>query len=88
MSGIDCPLECMTTAKAVACPDPHFIEKNGTWVLTVVGMGLGCVATILTYFLKSRCSKISCWGVECVRDVIKLDPANVAVEVQKSNTTR
>jgi hypothetical protein len=63
----------MLTAKDVACPDADFIEKNGTWVLTVVGLAVGCVGTVLTYFLKSRCSRIACCGGECVREVVKLD---------------
>lgn len=81
-----CPLECLSTTRDVACPTPDFIERNGTWLLTVIGMMTGCFATLLTYFLKSRCSSIKCWGVECVRDVVKLDPSQVKVEGKEEGT--
>ncbi len=83
---VTCPIECMTTAKEVACPDPDFLERNGAWLLTVIGMGVGTLGTVLTYFLKSRCSRIKCWGVECVRDVVKLSAAQVEVVPNKTSS--
>jgi hypothetical protein len=75
MDGVMCPMQCVRAA----CPDPGFIEKNGAWVLTVAGLVCGCVGTVLTYFLKSRCTFIRCCGVELVRQPIKLDPEAVTV---------
>ena len=86
-SGINCPVECLTTAKDVACPDADFIERNGAWLLTVIGAAAGCMGTVLTYLLRSRCSKISCWGAECVRDVVKLNPGDVNVQVPKDSNS-
>ena len=63
------------------CPSPDFLERNGTWLLTVVGMVVACFGGVLTYFLKSRCKRIKCLGVECVREVVALDPQNLTVEV-------
>lgn len=83
-----CPLECLTTAKDVACPSPDFIERNGAWLLTVLGMLGGCVGTALTYMLRSRCSNIKCWGLECVRDVVKLDSTQVQVTVPQPTPAR
>tara|TARA_B100001778_G_scaffold331430_1_gene335817 strand:- start:580 stop:858 length:279 start_codon:yes stop_codon:yes gene_type:complete len=79
MAGITCPVECLTTTKDVACPSPDFVEKNGAWLLTVFGLVTGCFGTLLTYMLKSRCSKIKCWGVEVHRDVVKVDSKDVPV---------
>lgn len=75
MGDVMCPIECVRAA----CPDPDFIEKNGTWLLTVVAGFTACVGTVLTYFLKSRCKQISCFGVNCIRDVVALKPEDVKI---------
>ena len=80
---MECPV-CPVCPECPACPSGDFIERNGTWLLTVIGMVVGCWGGILTYFLKSRCRKIRCWGVECVRDVVALDPKDVQI-VTNSN---
>ena len=56
---------------------PDFLEKHGAWVLTIVGIATGAFSALLVYFLKSRCKKISCWGLNCDREVIKLDANSV-----------
>ena len=38
-----------------------------------------CVGTVLTYFLKSRCRKIKCLGLECDRTPVDLEPGNIEV---------
>ncbi len=66
MSEIVCPLECVKSG----CPsDPDFLEKHSTFVLTVCGMLSACIASILAYFLKSRCSKIVTPCLSCDRIV-------------------
>ena len=72
---VACPIECVRSA----CPDPDFIEKNGAWLLTVLAGITACFGGVLTYFLKSRCSRIQCWGMSCVRDVVELKPKDVVV---------
>ena len=62
-----CPIECINQA----CSQPDFIERNGTWLLTVIGVFTTCFGGMLTYFLRSRCRKVRCFGVECERDVLK-----------------
>jgi prephenate dehydrogenase len=47
-------------------------------VLTIIGVGTGCLGTLFAYFLKSRCRKIKACGFECDRDV--LDAKDVARE--------
>ena len=66
MSDVLCPLACVRTG----CPEPDFLERNGALLLTVIAGFSGCVGMVLTYFLKSRCKQISCWGVECIREPI------------------
>jgi len=82
---VSCPVECLVTAKQVSCPDPDFIERNGAWVLTIVGVGVGCVGTLFTYLLKSRCSKIGFCGLNCERDVVKLNQSQIQVQSTSSN---
>lgn len=72
-----CPLHCVNSG----CPDPDFIERNGAWVLTVIGVGAACVGTVLTYFLKSRCRRIRCCGMECDRTPVSLEATDVEIQV-------
>lgn len=51
----------------------HFIEVNGTWVITFTGILSACVSGTLMYFLKSRCTRIQCGCVSCERDPISED---------------
>ena len=53
--------------------DPDFVERNGTWLLSVIGISMSCLAGILAYLLKSRCRTIKCCGCECERDVLDLE---------------
>ena len=53
--------------------EPDFVERNGTWILSVLGVTMTCVSGILAYFLKSRCRSIKCCGVQCERDVLNLE---------------
>lgn len=49
-----------------------FIQKNGVWILSMLGMmGAGC-ASLLTCFLRSRCTSIKCCCWECEREVIEI----------------
>lgn len=68
-----CPIECLNVGQ------PDFIEKHGTWLLTVVAGLSGCAGMMFTYLLKSRCSQIRCLGVSCVREVLALKPADVII---------
>lgn len=53
---------------------------NATFILTMTGMiGTG-FGVLLTYFLKSRCSKIKCCCVECERDTIPLQPSQIEIQ--------
>ena len=73
---IECPIECLDSC----CPnEPGFVEKNGAFILTLVGGVTACMGMVLTYFLKSRCKKVSCLGVSCDRDVIALEANDVKV---------
>ena len=81
MSSITCPLECVR----IGCPQPDFLERNGAFMLSVIGVFMGAGGMLLTYFLKSRCKHIKCCGVECTRDVLALDSKDVKIEMNTAN---
>jgi len=80
---IECPIECV----GVGCPQPDFIERNGTWLITIVGVWVGCFGSLLTYFLKSRCSKLKCCGLEVHRTPIQLDEKTATVDKKEDETS-
>ena len=76
MSDIACPIECVKSG----CDDPpDFVTKHGAWLLTIVASISAMLGLVLTYFMKSRCKTIKTPCVSCDRDVLVLEPAEVAV---------
>jgi hypothetical protein len=61
---------------------PDFIQRNGTWLLSLVGLISACFGTLLSYMLRSRCRTIKFCGFECDRDVLDLSTSNLQVPVQ------
>ncbi len=80
MSDIVCPLECMQNLNP-----PDWLEKHNAFVLTLVGILGGGAGVLLSYFLKSRCTKIKCCGINCDREPITLDSSQVEVVTSSSN---
>lgn len=72
---MNCPIDCVR----IACPEPDWLEKHEGFVITIVGLMGGACGVLLTYFLKSRCRKISCWGLSCDREPIPLDASQVEI---------
>lgn len=83
MAGIECPIECVQSG----CPQPDFIERNGTWLITVIGLGTTCIGGVFAYFLKSRCTRIEFCGVRCDREVLALDAKDVGIQVDDNSNT-
>lgn len=59
--------------------EPDFIERNGTWLLTIVATVGTCISGLLVYVLKSRCTHIKFCGCECRRDVVSLEARDLEV---------
>ena len=53
--------------------DPDFIERNGTWVLSMLGVVSTFFGGLFAYLLKSRCTSIKCCCMECQRNVAPLE---------------
>lgn len=56
--------------------EQDWLQRNGTFLITALGLLGGCAGSMMVYFLKSRCSEIKlCWGaVSCIREPL---PANM-----------
>ena len=59
---------------------PDFVERNGTWILSVMAVLSSCCGAVLVYMLKSRCKTMKCCGMEIEREV--LDEAAVRARGQ------
>jgi hypothetical protein len=77
-----CPLECLDPLLTCG-PQPDFIEKNASFLLTLIGALSACTGVVLTYFLKSRCNKIKLGCIECDRNVVNLEASQI--EIQNTN---
>ncbi len=59
---------------------PDFIQKNGAWLISVIGIASACVGGIFTYFLKSRCTEINVCGIlGCKRAPVALEASDIEV---------
>ena len=63
--------------------EPDFIERNGGWILSMVGMFGTCLTGCFVYLLKSRCRTIQCLGVRIERDVVHLESGTLQVTNSK-----
>lgn len=69
--------------------EPDFIERNGTWLLSVMGIVSACGGGLLAYMIRSRCTKIKCCGMECDRQPIDLTATDLqAMENGNSSTVQ
>ena len=80
MEPINCPIDCVRAA----CPDPDFLEKHSTFVLTITASLSATLGVILSYILKSRCKKINCCGLSCDREPIELKVEDVNAQPQEN----
>jgi len=65
-SNIVCPIQCVKSG----CDSKDFLEKHSAFVVTVVGISASALTMLFTYFLKSRCKKVSFGCLSCERDVV------------------
>jgi len=80
MTQVVCPIECLANPNP-----PDFLEKHTGFVISMVGILGGGLGVLLSYFLKSRCTKIKCCGVGCDRQPVELDQSQIDV-VSNSNS--
>jgi len=65
---IVCPISCVKSG----CPDPaDFLEKHSTFMITISGIISAFLGGLLSYFLKSRCTKIKTPCCSCDREVLQ-----------------
>ena len=78
---IECPIECVRAA----CPDPDWLEKHETFTLTMTATVSAAITALLSYFLKSRCTKIKCFGLSCTRQPLDIDTLQFVSEPEIVN---
>jgi hypothetical protein len=61
MSEITCPIGCLNYDA------DDWLTKHSTFTLTLVGSLSAALGIVMSYFLKSRCSKISIGCISCDR---------------------
>ena len=76
---IVCPIDCVKSG----CPsDPDFLEKHSTFLLTLTGAVSTLIGVIFTYFLKSRCTTVSCCCASCNREPLEVTADEAQIEHQ------
>lgn len=65
--------------------EPDFVERNGAFILSMLGIVMTCISGGMVYMLKSRCRTIRCCGVECERDVLDLNTVTDSNLLQSSD---
>ena len=78
-----CPVSCVRSA----CPEPDWLEKHETFVLTVAATLSAALGVMFSFFLKSRCTKIKCFGFACDRQPVDLDTNNLEIITHTSNSS-
>jgi hypothetical protein len=58
---IVCPIGCLNYDA------DDWLTKHSTFTLTLIGSLSACLGVVMSYFLKSRCSKISIGCISCDR---------------------
>ena len=74
MSNIECPIECIWRESP-----PTWLERHEGWTITMVGILGGGLGALLAFFMRSRCTKIKCFGLACDREPLALEPSQVEV---------
>ena len=75
---VDCPIECIN--RDLICePGQDFLQKHASFFLTLFGVLTGVAGLLLTFFLKSRCTEIKCFGMFCKRKPLNLDIADIEI---------
>jgi hypothetical protein len=75
---VDCPIECIDR-NLICESQPDFLQKHASFFLTLFGVLTGVVGLVFTYFLKSRCTEIRCFGLFCRRKPLDLDVNDVEI---------
>jgi len=61
----------------------EFCKENTGFLLAGLGLFSGCIATLLKFILKSRCTEIQCCCLNIKRDVIPSNLINLSERNKK-----
>ena len=81
MSSVLTPDECLAMLEGYKETPPDFLQRNGTWLLSVIAALSASVGAVLTYLLRSRCRHIKLGCLECDRTPVSLDAPSAEITV-------
>ena len=79
---------CHPNCVKLGCDQPDWLEKHNAFLLSLIGVCSGVLGLCLSHILKSRCSKITCWGISCDREVVALTVDDIDKQEKKDEETQ
>ena len=77
------PDECLAMLEGYKDTPPDFLQRNGSWLLSVIAAISASVGAVLTYLLRSRCRHIKLGCLECDRTPVALDATSTQIAVSQ-----
>jgi len=74
------PAECLAMLEGYKDTPPDFLQRNGSWLLSVIAAISASVGAVLTYLLRSRCHRIKLGCLECDRTPVTLESTEITVQ--------
>ena len=75
MEEINWPIQCIKAG----CDEKDWLVTHESFVLTITATISATLGVILSYFLKSRCTKIRFCGFACDRTPVDLEAVDLAI---------
>ena len=76
------PEECLAYLQEYKETPPDFLQRNGSWLLSVIAAFSAAAGAVLTYLLRSRCRHIKIGCLECDRTPLNLESEQTTVAPQ------
>lgn len=77
------PEECLAYLIEYKDTPPDFLQRNGSWLLSVIAAFSAATGAVLTYLLRSRCRHIKCGCLECDRQPLEMSSKDVEIATKK-----
>lgn len=75
------PNECLAILQGYKDTPPDFLQRNGSWLLSIIAAFSASLGAVLTYLLRSRCRHIRIGCLECDRTPVVLEPTSAEIAV-------
>ena len=75
MEEINCPIQCIKAG----CDEKDWLVTHESFVLIITATISATLGVMFSYFLKSRCTRISFCGFSCDRTPVDLEAVDLAI---------